>query len=217
MRLLRRLAATLGLVVALYLLASVALPLIPGPRADVPRGQGVTIGLLPGPIHYDLLLPLTPETRQRFAFSRPAGVAVDDPAMEWLILGHGGRAFYTTVGEYRDVSLRALWLGVTGDASVTRLDVAGPVRDDIGIRWLEIGPEQLAALIEAALASDPEPAAISGPGLTARDVFFETPGGSDIFRTCNAWLGATLRAAGIDFGLWTPATWSVALSLWRFQ
>jgi hypothetical protein len=58
--------------------------------------------------------------------------------------------------------------------------------------------------------------ALAVPGLGPRDVFYASPGRTDIFRTCNAWVGRMLRASGQRFGLWTPATWSVRLSLWRF-
>jgi uncharacterized protein (TIGR02117 family) len=217
----RRLVARAGrgvaLVVALYLILSLVLPLVPGTRAALPSGDAVRIGLLAGPIHYDFLVPLTPGVRQRFAFAVAGGVPVDDPAAEWLILGHGGRAFYTTVGTYADVTAGALWKGVTGDTSVMRLDVAGPVRQDIGIRWLSLSPEQLDAFVDAVLADFAEPRQrLPGPGLGDSDVFFPGADRSDILRTCNAWVGETLRAAGVRFGLWTPATWSVRLSLWRF-
>jgi uncharacterized protein (TIGR02117 family) len=221
-RWLRRLGAAAGLAVALYLAASLILPLVPGPRASMSdAGTPVRLGLLAGPIHYDFLVPLTPEVRQRFAFARPAGLAVDDPGAEWLILGRGGRAFYTTVGTYADLSAGAVWLGVTGDATVMRLDVVGPVRVDAGIRWLELSPAGFAGFLDAVLAGfapGPEgaPVALAVPGLSARDVFFASPGRTDIFRTCNVWVGRMLRASGQRFGLWTPATWSVRLSLWRF-
>jgi uncharacterized protein (TIGR02117 family) len=217
MRGVARVGRGVALLVAVYLMLSVVLPLVPGRSADLPPGSGVQVGLLAGPIHYDVLVPLTPEVRGRFAFAVEGGVPVDDPAAEWLILGHGGRAFYTTVGTYADLSAGAVWKGVTGDASVVRLDVAGPVRQDIGIRWLTLGPEQMTAFLDTVMADfAAPPRRLPGPGLGDSDVFYAGAGRSDIVRTCNAWLGETLRAAGVRFGLWTPATWSVRLALWRF-
>lgn len=202
---------------ALYLTASLILPLIPGPRTDLRAGDAETIGLLPGLIHYDLLLPLTPAVRERFAFVAAAGVPVADPEREWLIVGHGARTFYTTTGTAADLTLRALWLGATGDSSVMRVDTAGPILGDYGITWMDIGHDQFAALLDTVAASFAAPqVALAGPGLSGGDVFFPGTGRSDLLRTCNAWLGGVLRAAGVRFGLWTPATWSVDISLWRF-
>jgi hypothetical protein len=42
---------------------------------------------------------------------------------------------------------------------------------------------------------------------------FPAQGRFSLLRTGKVWLGETLRAAGIPFGLWTPANWSVTLSL----
>lgn len=218
-RALRRLGAAILLVGGLYLLATVLLPLIPGPRvADAP-GTGYRLGLIAGPIHYDLLVPLTPAVRARLTFASAAGVPVDDPAAEWLLLGQGGRTFYTTVGTYADLTAAAVLKGAVGDATVVRLDAVGPVRQDVGIRWLEIGPQgldRLMDMIDASLAPGAGALPLPAPGFTATDRFFPGTGRADLVRTCNAWVGRALRAAGYRFGLWTPATWSVNLSLWRF-
>src|SRR5690606_7938761 len=92
----RYLLAAAGLALAVYLTASLILPLVPGSRAALADEFPVArLGLVEGPIHYDFLVPLTPEVRERFAFAEAAGLAVRHPAAEWLLVGRGGRAFYT--------------------------------------------------------------------------------------------------------------------------
>ena len=69
-----RLLTLLLAIPLLYLAASLALPLIPGPGPDHSGPPTRIIGLIQGPIHTDILFPLTPDTRARFAFAEAAGV-----------------------------------------------------------------------------------------------------------------------------------------------
>ena len=125
MRRLFRWLSGLAALPALYLMASVLLALVPGPGPDLSGPASRTIGLLQGPIHTDILLPLPPETRARFAFAETAGVPVNHPQAEWLVFGWGSAAFYTTAGTYADITASAILTAATGDDAVIRLDVLG--------------------------------------------------------------------------------------------
>ena len=210
---LRLLAAVLA-IPALYLAASLILPLIPGPGPDLSGPLTREIGLLQGPIHTDILFPLTPETRARFAFAEAAGVPVNHPVAQWLVFGWGSAAFYTTAGTYADITASAVLTAATGDDAVIRLDVLGPLPPLENLRFLRLSEAQFQALLDrtsAALASETR---LNLPGFTGTDAFFPAHGHFSALRTCNVWLGETLRAAGIPFGLWTPANWSVSLAQW---
>jgi uncharacterized protein (TIGR02117 family) len=211
-RLLRGLALVLALPVG-YLLASVLLPLIPGPGRDLSGPPVVVIGLLHGPIHTDILLPLTPAVRSRFAFAEGAGVPVLDPKGRWLILGWGSAAFYTTAGTYADITASAVLGAATGDAAVVRLDVTGPLPALPNLRYLTLSDAQFRALVDRTHAALAAETALDHPGFTGSDAFFPARGRFHALRTCNVWLGETFQAAGIPFGLWTPANWSVSLAL----
>ncbi len=213
------LAAAPFAAVALYLLAALAGAMLPGAHARHDPGEGpqVAVGLIAGPIHYDLLLPLTPELRARLGFAAAAGVPVDHPGAEWLILGWGSRAFYTSAGTYADIAPAAVWTAATGDSAVIRLDVAGPIPAGApGVEWLSLPPAQAARLTGALLAEIASPEPLAGMGFTGTDAFFPARGRFHIWRTCNAWLGEQLRAAGLPLGRWTPTTLSLRLSLRRF-
>ena len=67
-RRLSHIATALLLLPLLYLAAAGLGALLPGGHIDLPQGRDVTIGLLRGPIHYDLLLPLSPDLRARYDF-----------------------------------------------------------------------------------------------------------------------------------------------------
>lgn len=214
-RALRLIALTLALPI-LYLAASGLLPLIPGPGPDLSGPPAHTIGLLQGPIHTDILFPLIPETRARFAFAEAAGVPVNHPDDRWLLFGWGSAAFYTTAGTYADITTSAVLTAATGDDAVIRLDVLGPLPPHDNLRLLHLSEAQFQALLTQTSAAFASQTRLDRPGFTGTDAFFAAHGHFSALRTCNVWLGETLRAAGIRFGLWTPANWSVTLSLDRF-
>ncbi len=209
----------LPLLPVLYLAAALIGALVPGSHVPLTGVARQPVGFAAGPIHYDLLLPLTPDLRNRLAFAAAAGVLINHPEAEWLVVGWGGEAFYTTVGTYADLSAQAVWRAVTGDASVLRLDVAGRVTTHPGLDWHLLADGQLAALItriedEFLRDSNGRPIPLAHPGQTGTDAFFSAQSRFHLFRTCNVWLGQVLRAAGVPFGAWTPTTRSVRLSLW---
>lgn len=210
--------ATPFLLIALWLLAGFAGALIP---AQVARHDGpavVEIGLIATPIHYDLLLPLTPALRRRFGFAAASGVAVDGPEAGWLLVGWGAHGFYTSAGRYADVPAGAVAQGIIGDGSVVRLEAWGQfaltdLPDAQVLRLTASGYEAVLTRIEAELGT---PRLVKAPGLTPQDAFFAGSTGFSILRTCNVWMGETLRAAGVRLGGWTPTPQSLRFSLWAW-
>ena len=176
-------------------------------------GSDVVVRLVGTPIHYDFLLPATPETRAAFGFAAAAGVPVEDAAVRWILVGWGARDFYTTVGGYGDMTAGPVWRAITGDASVLRVEAWGEV-DPGTAPAIPMGAAQYDRLLAAIVAST-DGRALDHPGLTAADRFFGGIGRFDLRRTCNVWVGEMLRAAGLRFGLWTPTPQAVRLSLAR--
>lgn len=215
----RRLVLALIAAPVIYVLAGFLGAIIPGTVAGVAGAPTELIALARGPIHYDILLPLTPETRDAFGFAKAQGLPMDHPDAEWLVLGWGADGFYTTVGSYADITPEVLWRAVTGDRSVLRLDLAGDVSQVASLTWLEVSAGQIAALREVALAefardAAGQPLALPPAPWGQSHVFFRATSPFHLFNTCNAWTGKTLRAAGIAQGVWTPTTQALSLSLW---
>ena len=218
---LRLFAALVGLPI-LYVLAGFAGALIPSGIAASVAVPTARIGLARGPIHYDILLPLTPAIRDRFAFAEALGVPVLHPDMQWLVVGWGARSFYTTVGTYGDLNAGDVWHGLVGDTSVMHLGIAGPIGDHPQLTWLPVSEAQLTALTGAVFASfatdsDGLPIPLRGIHFGPTDAFYVGNGRFHIGRTCNVWVGEVLRQAGIPFGIWTPTPQAVQLSLWWFR
>lgn len=180
------------------------------------------VGVVVGPIHTDLLIPLTPAVKTRLAFAIPDGVPLDAPGAEWLLVGWGAREFYTSVGAYADVTMDATWQGITGDSAVIRLDAIGRISDFSDIPLITANAVQFATLLDVladSFSSGPEgrPIALEHPGYTASDRFYHARGHFNILNTCNVWVGDLLGAAGIAFGRWTPTPYAMELALWRFH
>ncbi len=204
--------------------ASVLGAIVPGRVSKLAEAPAnIEIGLIAGPIHYDLLLPLTADVRARFAFARDAGVLVDQPGDGWLLVGWGAREFYRTVGTYSDVSFLALGKAITGDRSVLRLGaLPGFELDTVGAERILIssaGFDAMLAHIQDEMVRDPSgrPVLSMAPGFSAADAFFEAKGHFNFFHPCNMWISETLRAGGQQMGAWTPTTLSVRISLWWFS
>ena len=200
-----------------YLIAAGAGGVILTCGARTPGPQGVEIGLIRRPIHYDFLLPLTEETRERFGFLQAAGLDLDHPQARWLVVGWGARQFYTTTGDFSDVAPGAVFRAVTGDSAVMQVDLDGTLREEAPARRLRLQPAQYSALLARVAGDFAAHTPIDHPVFNTSDLFFPARGRFDILCTCNAWLGAVLRRAGVRFGVWTPTPYAVTLSLWRLQ
>jgi uncharacterized protein (TIGR02117 family) len=191
-------------------------------NGHLPRTVDYRVGLVVGPIHTDLLIPLTPAVKSRLGFAIADGVPLDAPGAEWLLVGWGARQFYTTAGTFADVTMAATLRGITGDSAVLRLDAIGQIHDFTDIPLIGADAVQFAALLDVLSASfapgpDGVPVALDHPGFTGSDRFYVATGHFNILNTCNVWVGDLLGAAGIAFGNWTPTPYAMKLSLWRFH
>jgi len=210
-RLLLRCLGGVVLVMVAYAMAGLVGSLWTGPTVSLPQDGNVRVGLVRGPIHYDFLLPATDETRRVLDFAEKAGVPINHPNVAYILAGWGSHRFYTVTGTYRDLKPSTVWTAATGDQSVLRIDVLGPVDPD-HVSWVTLSDAGYSALLD--FISDTRAGELVTGGFTDTDVFFEANGAFDIFRTCNTWIGRGLRQAGHPFGRWTPTTFAVQFSLW---
>ncbi|MBO0661579.1 TIGR02117 family protein [Jiella sp. MQZ9-1] len=210
--------------VAVVVLAALTLAL----GTLIPRGAALPaardddnrrILLLEGPIHTDIALPADDATRVRFGFLTAAGLPVDNPAVAWLVVGWGGKSFYTETPTWSELKARPLLRTLIGDASALHVALAGPIDPNHpGVRAFRLSPEAYRRLLDAILASfvpgpNGAPQPISGTGYGLYDRFFEARGTFQLLANCNSWTAAMLRAGGIRTGLWTPLPQLLFLSL----
>ena len=86
----------LGYFLALVIILVVAGCLIPRPffQNNLVGDKSVEILVISNPIHTDIAIQATPETLAEFSFLADSGMPLDNPNMQWIMLGWGGRAFY---------------------------------------------------------------------------------------------------------------------------
>ncbi len=175
------------------------------------------MALARGPIHFDLLIPMSDQLRQTFAFAEAQGVPITNPQVKFLMVGWGSKAFYTQTGTYADLNLSSIWPALTGDDATLHIDVAGDLQGLPAITWISLSETQLTALTNAVTASlsrdaTGNPIALNAPPFGLTDAFYAANGRFNVLNTCNVWIGHMLRQAGLDFGIWTPTPQSVAVS-----
>ena len=160
----RRLARR-AVVGALAVLTAVALALGLGtlvPRAGdafVTSGPGQhEIVVLANAIHTDIALPATPEILERFAFLREAGLPLDRSDVGAILVGWGGRVFYTQTPTWGDLTASAVLASATRDRSVMHVALAPELDPDAPqARRLVLSDAAYAALlafIEASFTRD---------------------------------------------------------------
>ncbi|EBA17556.1 hypothetical protein RSK20926_07457 [Roseobacter sp. SK209-2-6] len=213
----RALRWPVGLLAAYFLAALLGAVLPAGQETTAPWGRPYRVLLAAGPIHYDFLIPLDAPTKAYFALLEPVLPELNHSEAAWLVLGWGAKDFYTTSGDYGDITLKAIGRGLFGDSSVLRADVLGRIDPHLDLPEIAFSEGEYAAFLKAldasfARGSDGVIQVLQHPGLTQSDRFFEARGRFHLFRTCNTWIARMIRASGRRFGLWTPTPYSVTLS-----
>ncbi|RIX98509.1 TIGR02117 family protein [Aureimonas flava] len=195
------------------------------PTASFPPAGGAAgrhvVHLAANPIHTDILLPAAPEVLARFGFLAGDGLDLEHPALATIAIGWGGRTFYTQTPTWDRLTFEAVWRSATLDRSVLHVALGGAVEDGApGIVRVELGDAAFAALLDAIAASfepgpDGAPQVLPGMGYGSFDRFYEARERFNLLAGCNTWTAATLRAAGLRTGLWSPLPplllWSLVL------
>lgn len=216
-----RLAKWLGGLLAALLVSLALGTLVPRPLtspAAASAGSGSEILLLGNPIHTDIALPLDDEVRAAFADLIPAGLPIDMPGIEYLIIGWGGRSFYIETPTWGDIRPLPVLKALTIDRSVLHASVAGAIdRSHPAVRPLDVTGEGRSRMIAAIRASfvreNGEPVPIPGAAYGFDDAFFEAEGSFNAFVGCNTWTASMLRSSGVRTGWWTPLPQMLDLSI----
>lgn len=182
------------------------------PRGPETRPAGEprhTVWIAASPIHTDLVLPASAAILRRFDFLNRDGLALDHPALATLVIGWGGRAFYTQTPRWADLGMEAVWRSVTRDRSVLHVALGGAPTEGPGMRRIDLSDaalKDLLGFVEAGFepGADGAPQVLAGAGYSPFDRFYEARGAFNLLFGCNTWTAAALRAAGLRTAAWTP-------------
>mgnify|MGYP006146350975 CR=1 FL=1 len=166
--------------------------------------QGIRIYVIDNGIHTDLVLPASVEGVVWDDLVRPEHLA--DPtraAASHLAFGWGDRDFYLNTPTWWDVNpIRIARAFVGAGATVVHVSHIAEPQPGPDARAVVLRPDEyrrLAAFIRGTFGEGPP-----ARGYGAADAFYVARGGYSLFRTCNAWTGEGLAAAGVRVGKWTP-------------
>lgn len=223
----RRTLKQLGLVISapflmvlLYLIAALIGGIVPGgfqkPLQNHSTQKKYSIYLLSNALHADMAIPLTPQTLKHFAFLGKTDFPLENPNLEYLVMGWGSREFYTSTADYSDMELGTIWRAATGDRAVMHVAPAGDISKSEGSVELQLSEEGFARLLDFILESfvktNNNPILLPDATFGYGDVFYEAKGRFNIFNPCNVWVSRALTKAGMTSGVWTPTTYSLLLN-----
>ena len=161
-------------------------------------------------IHTGIVVPKVAAGIDWRTLLKPTDLA--DPrygAHGYAAIGWGERAFYLETPTWADVRITTVLAAAFGSRrTLMHVEHVPQPREGKDVRRLVLRPEEyrrLAAVIRASFADR----AAHVRGYAGYDVFYEARGRYSAIRTCNAWTGDVLRAAGVRVGWWTPFPWSV--------
>ncbi len=83
------------------------------PHEVIASGEQHRVLMLMNPIHTDLAISLEPAVRSAFSFAGAAGQPIDAAGARYLVIGWGGRDFYTQTPTWSQVKLLPLLKGLT--------------------------------------------------------------------------------------------------------
>lgn len=227
MRRLLRTAKWAGLLVGLIALALLVGVVVPRPIAPSVNRSSALVGetvnrsvlLLANPIHTDIAFPMDQDVLAAFGFLKEVGLDPVSNGAEWIVLGWGGRAFYTETPTWSELKPGPVFKALTVDSSVMHVGLAGAIDpDQPSVREFRLSQEGFAALLEKAISgftrdNAGEPIVIAGKEYGAFDRFYEAEGWFNVVAGCNTWTAAVLRAGGARTGVWTPLPFLLDLSL----
>ena len=211
----------LGYFLALVIILVVAGCLIPRPffQNNLVGDKSVEILVISNPIHTDIAIQATPETLAEFSFLADSGMPLDNPNMQWIMLGWGGRAFYLETPTWADLKFVPVLKGLTADAATLHIEPLGNVdRSNPNVASFKITEAGLEVMRQEMLNTfqhdmKDRPELIVGKSYGEYDRFYEAKGTFNALAGCNTWAAKMLRYAGLQTGWWNPFPQSLRFSL----
>jgi uncharacterized protein (TIGR02117 family) len=195
--------------VVLYAGAALVLGSLPMNRAFTETPGGLPIAVCSNGVHTDFVLPVKTEVVDWSQFFLPAHYPVDVTGFDHIGIGWGNLDFYRSTPSWADFDAGIALNALTGlGPAALHVQYRPGAGADPRCRSAEISVPQYRALanyIAATLVSQTP----AGEGYGMTDLFYPAQGHFSLMKTCNVWVGAGLKAAGLPAGLWTPFSFQV--------
>ena len=179
--------------------------------------RGITVYLADNGVHADLILPARAAGLDWTPFVPRSDMADARADMAWVAFGAGERRVYLDTPTWADISARTLWAAITGGERVIHVEyTSDPTYAARAIRLTSAQYRRLWAAIRAEFRTDAagQPSRIDHPGYGPRDAFYSGIGRANAISTCNVWIAARLRLAGVNVSAWPPFAQGL---VWRYR
>lgn len=173
-----------------------------------------TVYLLSNALHADIAIPINAISFSQFSFLREAGFPIDNPNLQYFVVGWGSAEFYTNTKNYSDMEIGTIWRAATGDDAVMHVSPAGDIRKTEGALKIQLSEQGFASMIDFIIAQlktneQGKPLILPDASFGLGDLFYVAEGRFSLFNPCNVWVSKALNEAGVSSGLWTPTTYSL--------
>ena len=220
LRIITRTVVVFFAMIVLYFVIAL-IGLIPVNNDFEPTPDGVQIFVTSSAVHADMVVPIKTDTidwRKKLPARYFAG---DTSKATHVAFGWGDKGFYIGTPTWEDLrfstAANALILPSASCMHVSLWSAQWIPEDARSVKISAAQYEKLVAYIDNSFRRNEDDTYmhIADVAYNDDDAFFEAKGNYHCFNTCNCWVGAAMRSAGIRTGWFTPLPKSMFLYLPR--
>ncbi|MEN3809943.1 TIGR02117 family protein [Chromobacterium piscinae] len=197
--------------IACYLLAALALGLLPSNRDWRPPSSGIPIYLDSNGVHTSLILPVRSDAMDWSIAFPPQQVRRPErfSQVPYISIGWGSKVFFLSIQNWADLSPGKALAALAFDQSVLHVEYLPQPREGQDTRRILLSPEQYRRLADFIRRSTPVDAngqarQEKGYHYGDNDAFYAAHGRYNPIITCNQWTRDALASAGVRTALWSP-------------
>lgn len=179
-------------------------------NANPSNAKEIAIYIMTNGVHTDIVVPAVSAEMNWTKEISYQNTLEADSTYQYLAMGWGDKKFYLETPEFSDLKLSNGLRAISGlSTSAMHTTYYKNIREDASCKKIIISKAQYRQLIEYILNSFKKDE--TGHLINVKsnihydigDAFYEAKGSYSIFKTCNTWANAALKACGQRSCLWT--------------
>lgn len=179
-------------------------------NANPSNAKEIAIYIMTNGVHTDIIVPAVSAEMNWTKEISYQNTLEADSTYQYLALGWGDKKFYLETQEFSDLKLSNGLRAISGlSTSAMHTTYYKNIREDASCKKIIISKAQYRQLIDYILNSFKKDETghlvnvKSSIHYDIGDAFYEAKGSYSIFKTCNTWANAALKACGQRSCLWT--------------
>lgn len=179
-------------------------------NANPSNAKEIAIYIMTNGVHTDIIVPAVSAEMNWTKEISYQNTLEADSTYQYLAMGWGDKKFYLETPEFSDLKLSNGLRAISGlSTSAMHTTYYKNIREDVSCKKIIISKTQYRQLIDYILNSFKKDETghlvnvKSSIHYDIGDAFYEAKGSYSIFKTCNTWANAALKACGQRSCLWT--------------